>query len=89
MKRLHFLVSGRVQGVGFRYHARKEAQALSIAGWVRNLPDGRVELMIQGEESALEALVAWCRRGPDRGFVTSLEMEELPIDPTLSGFKVY
>lgn len=89
MKRLHLLVSGCVQGVGFRYHARKKAQDLSIAGWIRNLPDGRVELIIQGEESALKTMIDWCRKGPDRGFVTALEVEELPIDPTLSGFKVY
>jgi acylphosphatase len=62
--RVHLLVSGLVQGVSFRYYAVEEARRLGVAGWVRNLSDGRVEAEAEGERAALEAFVAWCRRGP-------------------------
>jgi acylphosphatase len=62
--RARAVVWGRVQGVGFRQQAVGEAQRLAITGWVRNLPDGRVEVLAEGEKEAVEALVAWCRKGP-------------------------
>lgn len=62
--RVSLLVSGDVQGVGFRQSAADEAARLRVTGSVRNLPDGRVELEAEGERVAVEALVAWCRRGP-------------------------
>jgi acylphosphatase len=62
--RVHLLVSGIVQGVAFRAYTVDEARRLGLAGWVRNLPDGRVELEAEGERRAVEALAAWCRRGP-------------------------
>ena len=70
----HVLVSGRVQGVGFRWHARAKAEELGLAGWVRNLPDGQVEAWIEGEAEALAAMVAWLERGPSAARVTSVEV---------------
>lgn len=69
----HVLVSGRVQGVGFRWHARAQAQELGLAGWVVNLPDGRVEAWVEGEPRAVEAMLAWLARGPSAARVTSVE----------------
>lgn len=61
---LHVYISGQVQGVGFRWAARSRARALDLNGWVRNLPDGRVEGEFEGERPALESMLAWCRVGP-------------------------
>jgi acylphosphatase len=73
--RLHLVVSGRVQGVAFRACTVDEARRLRLAGWVRNLPDGRVEAEAEGERPALEALLAFCRRGPPAAQVDDVEVE--------------
>jgi acylphosphatase len=62
--RARLIVSGLVQGVAFRAATVNEARRLGLSGWVRNLPDGRVEAEAEGERAAVEALVAWCRVGP-------------------------
>lgn len=73
MKRVHVLVSGTVQGVWFRESARKEAEALGAFGWVRNLPDGRVEAVFEGSAVAVETMVAWCHQGPPNAQVERVE----------------
>ncbi|MFK4730721.1 acylphosphatase [Agromyces mediolanus] len=78
MIRRHVLVSGHVQGVGYRYLARKHADRLGIAGWVRNLPDGRVEAEIEGEEAAVATMLRRLEAGPPGSRVTGLEVAELP-----------
>jgi acylphosphatase len=64
LKRLVIVVSGRVQGVWFRASTREEATRLGLQGWVRNLPDGRVEALFEGEEHPLRQMLEWCRSGP-------------------------
>ena len=71
-------ISGRVQGVGFRYALQSEAQRLGLAGWVRNRSDGSVEALAQGAPQALEALAAWARRGPPAARVSSVQVEPAP-----------
>ena len=68
------VVRGRVQGVGFRYATVHAAARLRITGWVRNRADGSVEAVVQGSAEAVEAMVAWARRGPDAAIVESLEV---------------
>lgn len=70
-------VQGRVQGVGFRYALRDEAERLGITGWVRNRSDGSVQALLQGEQAALERLIAWARRGPPGAHVATLEEESV------------
>jgi acylphosphatase len=76
--RVRAVVSGRVQGVWFRESCRREADRLGVAGWVRNTPDGAVEIEAEGERAAVDALVAWARRGPDRARVASVAVADLP-----------
>ncbi len=63
-KRAHIFVSGRVQGVFFRDSTRKKAQKLGLTGWVRNLPDNRVEAVFEGGEAAIDKMISWVRQGP-------------------------
>lgn len=74
MARAHVWVSGRVQGVCFRAYTREEARRLGLAGWVRNLPDGRVEAVFEGEKEKVERAVAWCRLGPPSADVSGVEV---------------
>lgn len=78
LKRVHVFVEGRVQGVWFRDSTRQHAGLLGIAGWVRNLPDGRVEAVYEGAPEALEAMVDWTRHGPEGAHVTRLTLDEEP-----------
>ncbi len=72
----HLTIRGRVQGVGFRFHMRTEAERLGVAGWVRNRRDGTVEAIAQGDESAVEKLIEWAHRGPPSARVISVEVTE-------------
>ena len=72
----HLTIRGRVQGVGFRYSMQQEALRLGVTGWVRNRRDGSVEAVVQGDEAALDALVAWAKHGPAGAHVTNVEIAE-------------
>ncbi|AEY01706.1 hypothetical protein GU3_09750 [Oceanimonas sp. GK1] len=70
-------VSGRVQGVSFRYYTQCEAERLGVHGYARNLPDGRVEVLVEGEAAKVRQLLAWLRSGPDTAHVTGLQEEDI------------
>jgi acylphosphatase len=76
---LHAWVSGRVQGVGFRQHTDEQAQRLELDGWVRNQADGRVEVLLEGEEGAVRELADWLAQGPPNAQVTEVELSEQPL----------
>jgi acylphosphatase len=81
-------VSGRVQGVWFRASTRDEALRLGLCGSVRNLDSGAVEIIAAGSEGDIEQLILWARRGPPMAKVTDVQVELLPNDSVLQGFKV-
>lgn len=87
-KAIHLLIDGRVQGVGFRWFARKAARDLGLTGRVRNLHDGRVEVHAAGDPDRLALLVDRLREGPPASRVTSIEEEELPTVPGWESFDV-
>lgn len=70
------IVSGLVQGVGFRYSLAGRAEARGVAGWVRNRPDGSVEAVLEGDDAEVEALVDWCRAGPRGARVDRVEVRD-------------
>ncbi len=86
--RAHVFVSGRVQGVNFRYYTRRQAEAEEVTGWVRNSADGRVEAVFEGEEPNVHRLVQWCHHGPPRAKVEQVEVEWLPYTGEYDGFEI-
>jgi acylphosphatase len=72
--RAHVFVSGMVQGVSFRWYAVETARSKGVAGWVRNLPDGRVEAVFEGNDGAVNAMVDWCKQGPRHARVADVEV---------------
>ena len=86
--RVWLRITGRVQGVGFRYSAMDEARRLGVTGWVRNTHDGAVELMAEGERERLQQLVVWCHVGPRGGVVIDVEERWLEYRGEFSGFQI-
>ena len=82
------IITGRVQGVGFRWFTEREAQALNVTGHVRNLRDGSVEVLAQGDASELSAFLISLKRGPRASRVDEVKAEPVELDPSLSRFEV-
>ena len=87
MIRKRVLVSGVVQGVFYRDTCRRVAGQQGVAGWVRNLPDGRVEAVFEGEADSVDRLVSWARRGPAEAEVTAVAVADEPVEG-LSAFEI-
>jgi len=86
MIRAHLYISGRVQGVGFRANTRRKANQLDVKGWVRNLRDGRVEVLAEGKEEDIKKLIDWCYHGPTMANVKDLEVEKTEVTGEFRGF---
>lgn len=86
--RAHVEVSGRVQGVSFRYFTKQKAVSLGLKGWVRNLPNGRVECEFEGPTQAIEEMIGFCKEGPRWSKVTSVDVEWLDYSGKHSSFQV-
>lgn len=84
----HYLISGRVQGVGYRAFARRQAEQLNLKGWVRNLVDGRVEALVVGSEALLKQFEERLRQGPAHGHVDSLQVTLWDEETLVDGFEV-
>ena len=85
MKALEIIVSGVVQGVGFRHYTREEALKIGVSGTVKNLPDGTVKILVEGPQVAVTNFLDWCHQGPASAIVTQLNYSE--IEP--SGFSTF
>ncbi len=86
-KALHIQVHGRVQGVWFRASAQNRARELNVKGWVRNAPDGSVEIYAEGAEESLDQFVLWCREGPPSAKVSHLDIDSVAVE-NLSTFEI-
>ncbi len=86
--RVHVIISGRVQGVFFRMETQRAARRLGVTGWVRNLPDGTVEAVLEGSRSQVDAMLDWCRQGPPSARVDDLRIQEQSAAGEFEGFDV-
>ena len=84
MVRARLLISGIVQGVGYRWSCNREAKSIGLTGWVRNLPDGRVEAVLQGTREQVERMIKWCYRGPSEAQVSDIAVS---YEDALEDFK--
>lgn len=88
MAQAHVFVEGKVQGVYFRDTTRKQAEENGVEGWVRNLSDGRVEAVFQGDRDDVEAMIDFCHEGPPRARVDGVDVEWVDEDEGLAGFTI-
>ena len=88
MKQIHVFVTGRVQGVFFRQSTRVMAIKNNVNGWIRNLDDGRVEIVAQGQEQDIDNLSTWCKTGPANSRVDDFELKEESIAEEFENFEV-
>jgi acylphosphatase len=88
MVRAHLLITGIVQGVGYRWSCQRAAQGIGVTGWVRNLPDGRVEAVAQGTREQVEQLIKWCYRGPEEARVSDIAVAYEEAAETFQDFGI-
>ena len=87
-KRIHALISGRVQGVAFRWVTEDLAHQMNVVGWVKNLPDGRVEVMAEAEENILGEFVEFLKRGPRHAIVEDIKIEWMEYIGEFGSFEI-
>ncbi|MBU9710336.1 acylphosphatase [Evansella tamaricis] len=88
MERYHGIVTGRVQGVGFRYMTQQFAVELGLSGWVKNQSDGSVEFEVQGNKTEIEPFLVKVKKGRFPAKVTELKLSQIPLEENYSSFKV-
>ncbi len=86
--RIHIVVEGRVQGVGFRFECRREAIRLGLHGWVRNMDDGSVAIVVEGEQDMVDQMVKWSRSGPAGAYVDACRAIPEPLTGEFDSFEV-
>ena len=88
MERVRIKVVGLVQGVFFRANTQKTAKALELLGWIRNMPDGSVEIVAEGRKQALDELVSWCRKGPPSSRIDKVSADFKKAENEFTGFRI-
>ena len=86
--RLHVFISGKVQGVYYRQNTATQAQELNISGWIRNLKDGKVEAVFEGEKNNVNKLLDWCYSGPKNAIVNNIEIVNEPFKNEYPNFQI-
>jgi acylphosphatase len=86
--RKHIYISGRVQGVGFRANARQKAQSIGVKGWIKNLFDGRVEAVVEGDKETVSQMMKFLKRGPSFANVTDVEIENENYSGDFNNFSI-
>lgn len=86
--RAHAVISGRVQGVAYRFETQWAAERIGVRGWVRNRPDGTVQALFEGERERVEEMLAWCRRGPALARVTAVDVTWEDFRGDLAEFRI-
>lgn len=89
MKQVHLVISGYVQGIGYRYFVKTTAVRLSISGWVRNIKGNQVEAVFQGQPTAIEEMIAYCRKGPFLAEVKDVIVTWEEADTIYGGFEIH
>ena len=87
-KRMHLIVEGRVHGVGFRFTTRDKGKILGLTGWVKNNPDGSVEVLAEGEEENLSKLLEFCRNGPSMAHVVDIKINWSDCEDEFDSFSI-
>ena len=88
MKRIHVYISGRVQGVFFRAETQRVANGFNLTGWVRNMADGRVEALFEGENKSVDKMLEWCHTGPPAARVKEVVIEEGSYTGEFNNFSI-
>ena len=88
MAQFHATIHGRVQGVSFRFYTQQQAEQLNVTGWVRNLPDGTVEMSAVGPTEALEELLKWLHHGPSGARVGRVDVDWIDTPETYTSFEI-
>lgn len=88
MNSVHLYISGKVQGVNFRYFTKQKADSLNIQGWIKNLFDNRVEVMAVGQKDNLYQFIEWCKQGPPSAHVTDVELKSQDVTDKYSDFTI-
>lgn len=86
--RAHITLSGRVQGVAFRYYARDMAHKFRVGGWIKNLDNGDVESVIEGKKVSVQQMITWCKKGPGLAIVENIEIEWQPYTGEFNEFHI-
>lgn len=88
MQALEIKIVGKVQGVFFRKNIQEIANKLNLTGWIRNLDDGSLKIITQGEQEDLDSLVNYCKVGPEKADIKDIQIEEVELDNNLNGFEI-
>ncbi len=88
LKKIHLLISGKVQGVFYRANAKRKAEELNLKGWVKNAPDNKVEIMAEGEEDKLREMIKWCYNGSSGAVVDKVEAEWMECEKKFDKFEI-